>query len=291
MNFINILFTNCFFLIFLITTFSCNKKHAAQLDTEQEPLRNDKSKRNVSKKSSGGIFLAKLVPINTSLTKNLNGAITIVKDQLHFIADVRLSFGPISSLHLQSLRMGTRCPGNDDDINRDGYIDEIEGLNAYGKILIPFDDDLSSQRMGGGIYPVSDEFGHYIWSRHTDIEKILSDLQEPDLNPEDDIIKLVNKNLDIDGKVVLIQGVHQSEKIPDTLDHGPRLKKHVSLPIACGILKKITNTPGVELDDDQGVAIPDNWEADHDSRPDDGAIFPDVDMNRETGNYGEEFFN
>jgi hypothetical protein len=235
-----------------------------------------------------GIYQAILLPLNKQVSGHLNGSLTLVKSDDEFIADVRLSGGPKSVLQSQGIHIGERCPGEEEDINKDGYIDGEEGAEVYNEILLPLDDDLSSQRIGLGIFPVTDVYGSYFWSRATSFEKMMTDLREEDINLTDDYVKLpASMALSPIGKVVIIRGVPKSYELPATVLGRGRQGPHEGLPIACGIIKKLQNVPG-EIDHDKtGIPVPSPDYSGGFAGTDDGAIFPTRETTGETGNYGE----
>lgn len=240
-----------------------------------------------------GIYQAILKPVNAKIAGNyLNGSLNLVREGDEFIADVRLSGGPKSVLHTQSIHIGERCPDERDDLNNDGFIDAEEGIQVYKEILIPLDDDLSSQRIGLGIFPVSDAYGYYFWSRTVSFEKMMNDLFEEDINFADDYVKLnTGKSLLNSGKVVVITGIPSGEFLPDTVQGRGRQSAHEALPIACGVIRKLTSVPGVVDRDYTGIPVPADGETLGGSGgADDGAYFPSQGgtSGGVSGNYGED---
>lgn len=235
-----------------------------------------------------GIYQALLAPINKTVSGHLNGSLTIVREHDEFVADVRLSNGPKSVLHAQNIHVGDRCPDESDDLNGDGFIDGEEGAYVFREIIIPLDDDLSSQRMGLGTYPVTDEYGYYFWSRHVPFEKLLSDLREEDINHTDDYVKLENqKNLHLKNFVIVINGIPESTPLPQTVRGRGRATPHQALPIACGVIRKLEHVPGIIDKDETSISVPAGETIGGSSGADDGADFPS-DQGTTTGNYGEE---
>lgn len=237
-----------------------------------------------------GTYLSILSPINKNVSGHLNGTVSVIREQANFIVDVRMSGGPLSVLHNQSIHVGSRCPTELDDLNADGYIDAEEGSQVFGKIIIPLDDDISSQRMGGGIYPISDKYGQYLWSRSTPFDKLMQDLHEEDINLKDDFIKLEhNKNLTMLGKVVVILGIPETNFLPETVAGRGRLTPHQALPIACGVIRRLTTTSPGQIDTDYtGIPLPQGETIGGSSGVDDGAIFNQGGINNNSGNYGED---
>jgi hypothetical protein len=250
--------------------------HAPTLTLKTEPLEEEFK----------GVYQAIFAPLNKNFSGHLNGSLTILKENDDFIANIRFSGGPKSVLHTQSIHIGTRCPSLDDDLNNDGIIDGEEGALVYKEIILPLDEDLNSQWLGLGTYPASDEFGSYLWSRSASFKKILKDLYEEDINQKDDLIKLSDtKAFTLNGNVVVISGIPTSQELPETVIGRGRLTKHQSLPIACGVIRKLTHVPGVIDTDSTGIIYPGGDTIGGSSGVDDGAIFESYDT---TGNYGEE---
>lgn len=236
-----------------------------------------------------GTYMALLAPLNKTVSGHLNGALTLVKEEDELVIDVRLSNGPASVLHNQSIHVGDRCPTLDDDLNGDGFIDGEEAVNAYQEIIVPLDDDISSQRIGLGIFPVTDEYGYYFWSRSVSYEKFMADLREEDINPTDDYVKLSdNKHLTMIGKVVVIKGVPESTNLPETVSGRGRENKYQALPIACGVLKRLNAVPGTVDNDTTGIPVPAGETVGGSSGADDGALFPNSETSGNTGNYGDD---
>lgn len=241
-----------------------------------------------------GIYHARLRPINKDVAgKYLNGSLTLLRNGEDLIADVRLSGAPEDTLHMQSIHIGERCPDENDDLNRDGIIDAAEGAAVYKEILIPLDDDLSSQRMGLGIFPVSDIFGSYFWSRSVSYPKLMNDLREEDINLKDSYIKIGHeKTLLSSAKVVVIKGIPTSYSLPSTVQGYDREDPYMGLPIACGEISKLESVPG-EIDRDYtGIPLPSETGGVEGHGSDDGAIFPQEEVpplpGGTPGNYGDE---
>lgn len=235
-----------------------------------------------------GIYQAILSPLNETVSGKITGSLTLMREMDEFVAHVRFVSGPSSILHSQGIYVGHRCPTLSDDLNKDGFIDAEEGAKVYGNVLIPLDEDLNSQRMGGGTYPLADEFGNYSYSQAASYEKMLDDLLEKDINPTDDIAKLGNqKTLMAIGKVVVIFGIKNDQPLPETVIGKGRLGPHEAMPIACGIVKKVRNSPG-EVDlDHSNLPMPSE-----DTQTGHGEINDGADFSRlptiPGGNYGEE---
>lgn len=274
------------YLLLLLFIYGCSKGGGGGASNKSSPVVPIKDPLETQ---MYGTYQALLAPINKTVSGHINGALTLARDKNEFIADVRFSGGPPSILHTQNVHVGNRCPTEKDDLNKDGYIDAEEGNLVFQGILIPLDDDISSWRMGGGIYPAADEFGYYYYSKATDYNLLIEDLREDDINPDDDFIKLpANKTFNVTEMVVVIAGVSESIILPDSVSGRGRLTKHQGLPIACGVIRKLTTTPGVIDNDYTGIPLPEGETIGGSSGADDGADFNSDPSTGSTGNYGED---
>lgn len=239
-----------------------------------------------------GTYQAIFTPLNKTVSGHLNGSLTLVRDKDDVVVDVRFSNGPASIIHSQNIHIGERCPNETDDLNHDGYIDAEETAKVVKEILIPLDDDITSQYMGLGTFPVSDEFGYYFWSRATPFEKLMNDLREEDINPTDEYVKLSsNKSLTMIGKVVVVRGIPLSTPLPETVLGRGRLSPHQGIPVACAVIKRLEQAPGVIDQDRTNIPLPVDGETiGGSSGVDDGAIFPSTQTTEGggTGNYGDD---
>lgn len=236
-----------------------------------------------------GIYQAILAPVNKTVSGHMNGSLTIVRERDDVVIDVRFSNGPAKSIHSQNIHVGSRCPNESDDINRDGYIDAEEVASVVNEVLIPLDDDISSQWMGLGTFPVSDDFGYYFWSRATPFEKMMADLRDEDINLKDEYVKIgSDKALTMIGKVVLIRGVPDTTPLPETVLGRGRLSPHAGLPVACAVIRRLNSTPGVIDTDRTDIPVPEGETIGGSSGADDGADFPHQPTTGGTGNYGDD---
>jgi hypothetical protein len=116
---------------------------------------------------------------------------------------------------------------------------------AIGQIVIPLDGNLDSQMEGTAIYPSGDaDYGAFLYKSSASFARMFADLKTPDMNPSDNIIKLkADEGLSLQGRVVLLQGVNESLYVPDTATTNNEGSVHETMPIACGVFKKVRNLP------------------------------------------------
>ena len=222
-----------------------------------------------------GQFLGLLYPLNQFVSGKVTGAFTWSKENDEVIVDLRFNGGlPTAGvIHAQNIHQGKRCPDEADDLNEDGYIDAVEGEKVYGKILIPLDNDINSQLMGYGTFPVADEFGSYIYSSIASYNKIISDLTEEDLNSEDPFVKLGPEGqLSLKEKIVVVQGINATTIIPFSVKSNNSFANFQTLPIACGVIKEIKSVPGTRHRDETDLKIPVGGGSPGGIEGDDGAV-------------------
>jgi hypothetical protein len=207
-----------FFILILLTLISCGKAVEEKdkfLSTNQEGL-------------TDGTYRAFLFPVNGGVINQIDGEINVSRYGDEFKVSVSLKNAPPGT-HKQSLHSGSGCPKEVHDVNRDGLIDTYEARVVMGQILVPFDDDLSSQSRGNTFYPS----GSYRYARSTSYGLMLSDLHQPDDVINDNIIKLLETDLPLEARAVSIYG-----KSPKG-----------DIPIACGILTRVNETPSQNEED------------------------------------------
>lgn len=123
--------------------------------------------------------------------------------------------------HRQTLHMGSRCPSAADDTNGDTFIDYNEAMAVVGQPVMPLDGDLNSQTAGEGGYPRGIGM---TYNRSASLSKINADL---------------GMKVGFEGRVVLIHGTSFNPNLPTSIASFQGEPAHISLPVVCGILKKI----------------------------------------------------
>ncbi len=238
------IFLNMLSMTFLLFVISCNmSNHTSKpphqktvLDPIVVPIDSDVQ----------GQYLAVFESLNLELSHKISGAFTFsVESEIdELVMDVRLTNSGANLIHAQNLRTGSRCPTSNDDLNLDGIIDAFEGEAVYGKIFIPLDGDISSQSSHDGEFPSSDEYGNYIYAKLTSFSTFLQDLRQSEESNQDYVKLKTNEPLDIEKRVVVIQGLSEEIKLPETVRSVGSMTSHQSLPIVCGVIKKVLTPPG-----------------------------------------------
>ncbi|MFL5786060.1 MAG: hypothetical protein ACJ76H_15690 [Bacteriovoracaceae bacterium] len=223
-----------------------------------------------------GTYVSNLDTMNNGVGGAISAIASFNKEGDRLMAFLRFNGGYPGIAHQQRVHVGTRCPTMADDTNGDGYVDINEAYAVVGKILFPLDADISGQERGSSLWPAGDIYGSYQWERATSYSRFISDLREPDLNEENDFAKLgPNGDLNLDGRVVMVHGTNALSNLPDTVGTHGRLSNIQVMPIACGVIRKVTTFPGQVLDDPSlGVATGAGETVGGSSGADDGAIVP-----------------
>lgn len=170
---------------------------------------------------SDGEYKAFLRPLNSSV----NGFIP------HGAAEFRVSNGIINAktyldddtqvMHIQGIYSGTACPTLAQDANGDGLVDMAEAASVIGSMVLPLDGDIRTLVEGQNLYPKGKSF---TYSKSAPVLSINNELGRP---------------LALGGRVVLIQGTSDISRVPETVQSPEGIERNVSVPIVCGVIKKI----------------------------------------------------
>ncbi len=104
-------------------------------------------------------------------------------------------------------------------------IDLSEAIKVSGEVLIPLDRDLNSGVLGENLYPSGSGFTYTANASLVNLEK--------------DVRERTGENLNLSGRVVLIHGVAPLTRLPQTVSTLRGLSPQNSVPIVCGVLKRL----------------------------------------------------
>lgn len=204
-------------IITLFLLLSCGKK----VEEEEEEI--------ILEESGDGTYSAILIPVNSRISGHVNGDVKVSKYGDHFKVEVQIKNAPSGYLK-QYIHTGSTCPRLTHDTNGDGYLDHYETRQQTGYAVVPLDGDLASQRQGAN-YVLK---GNYRYSRSTSYYLMLSDLHLPDEIVNDSIIKLYEKDLVLERRVITVYVA--GTRLPGSVTGG-------ELPVACGVLTRISEVP------------------------------------------------
>jgi hypothetical protein len=185
-------------------------------------------------------YEAKLSSLNNSVAGLVNGEVSVSIKKDVFKVSISLYDAPPGIIHQQYVYTSDVCPTLANDFNQDGFIDYIEALDAAKTILIPLDNELSSQ-IPEGHYPVTNSSGNYFYTQSTSMSRMIKDLRGSDPKSNDDISKLNSRDhFNLTGRIVIVHGVDHTNELPPSVATKGNIPSHRTLPIACGVLIKVT---------------------------------------------------
>ena len=192
-----------------------------------------------------GQYRATFETLNPHINGTIPGSLTFFRKEDRLITFVRLFAGQPKAWHQQGVYLGRRCPNLGDDTNRDGIIDIVEAMQVVGKMIIPLDSNMNTQASGRGLYPLGDLSGYYHYERVSSFRRLFDDLRSEDLDTDDHIAKLApDEKFSFERRVVMVQGVVEETILPETVAGLGKRQPFQTLPITCGIIYKVTETPG-----------------------------------------------
>lgn len=176
------------------------------------------------------IYTAELQPMNaTAAGSETTGQakFTINGDELTI--EINVAGSPPDTIHWQHFHGfpdagEAACAGPDADTNGDGIVDLIETEPASGTTMVPFTNDPASMDIPAGVYPKSDSDGKYEYKETVSFEALSKAFASA----------FEGQELDLDKRVVLIHGVPEGTKLPDSVQSLGPIPATTTLPIACG---------------------------------------------------------
>ncbi len=115
------------------------------------------------------------------------------------------------------------------DTNGDGIIDLIETHKYTGKTLIPFNADPAALVIKSDTYPLANKDGLVTYQITIPLDKLKEAIKK-----EYGIDKL-----ELENRTIFIHGIPEGQKLPDSVQSLPGVPAYITVPIACGIIKKL----------------------------------------------------
>lgn len=191
---------------------------------------------------SVGIFRANLTTLNSNVTGNSTTGTALFRiegDEIEVLMNV--NGAPKSITHIQHIHTGTACPTASADTNGDGFVDVVEGVPAYGPILVNLDGDLNSFAASSSSFPTSNSAGTYVYREKATLSRLLADLRTEDTDTTDAIVKLQpGEELNLGQRHVVVHGVPSSANLPATVQSLGTIPSSATLPIACGTITRLS---------------------------------------------------
>lgn len=192
-----------------------------------------------------GLLMAKFETLNPHINGTIPGSLTLSMKDDKLITFLRVFAGQPKAWHPQGIYMGSRCPNLGDDKNGDGIIDIVEAMNVVGKMIVPLDTNMNSQMSGKNFFPIGDLSGYYHYERVASYSRLVEDLRGVDSDTEDHITKLTaDEPFSFENRTVIVQGVLEETILPETVSGLGKRRPFQTLPITCGVIKKVATTPG-----------------------------------------------
>ncbi|MEO6947152.1 MAG: hypothetical protein ABI150_11400 [Nitrobacter sp.] len=182
------------------------------------------------------VYKAELSPLNEKTTgSNPTGEATLTISGDRLTIRVTAKGVPPNMEHLQHFHGfatgdGTsRCPTAHDDKDSDGIIDIVETEPVAGTTMVPFHDDPVSMAIVNDTYPKAGPNGSYSYTKTVSLKALEAAFAK----------KFPGQRLDFARRVVFLHGVPTAMKLPATVTSLGHIPAQVTLPIACGEIKKI----------------------------------------------------
>jgi hypothetical protein len=181
-------------------------------------------------------YKAELSPLNSTTTgSDASGeaTFTISGDRLTIVISAKGV--PPSMEHLQHFHgfatddRTSRCPTARDDKNGDGIIDMVETEPVAGTTMVPFTDDPISMQIVNNTYPKAGTDGSYVYEKTISLKALKAAFTA----------KFPGQQLDLDRRVVFLHGVPTATKLPATVASLDHIPVQVTLPIACGEIRRV----------------------------------------------------
>lgn len=179
-------------------------------------------------------YVAQLQPMNTAVAGGAStGQATFTERGGELTMDIQIQGAPASIEHWQHFHgfkdgASATCPSAANDANHDGIVDLIETGSTSGTTMVPFIAHPLTMDIPKGSYPVADASGAY----HYRVTVPVAELQAAFAQ------QFPGQKLDLDRRVVFIHGVPAATRLPASVQSLGPIPAQVTLPIACGVIRK-----------------------------------------------------
>lgn len=220
---------------------ACMLAMVASCGSNDDDDNNNRPPQQEEQAGDEGVYRATLQALNGQVAGNPTGTADISISGDIISVNVNMTGTNPNTAHLQNLFVSDSCPTSAQDLNRDGFIDVLEGIPSYGGILIPLDQNIETQT-GFDTAPPSDAQGNYTYSSTGSLSRMLGDLRAPDSDPTDPVFKLrADEDLNLENRVIVIHGVSSQTDLPNSVGTVLTTARQ-TLPIACGRIQRVTGT-------------------------------------------------
>jgi hypothetical protein len=181
------------------------------------------------------VYVAPLHALNTKIT----GVETTGEARFSITGDtltisVSADKLPPDIMHLQHFHgfkdnRDATCPTESADVNHDAIFDLIETEATSGTTMVPFHDDPVSMGIVRDTYPKASADGTFQYQKTVSLKDLNAAFTEA----------FGDKELDLDRRVVFLHGILPSTKLPASAASLGTIPAQVTLPIACGEIKRV----------------------------------------------------
>lgn len=181
-------------------------------------------------------FIGTLTPMNTAVTHlktSGEARFSINGDDLTITIEVGNAPPQIEHWqHFHGFADGrdASCPTEAADANHDGIIDLIETGSAAGTTMVPFNKDPAAMMIPAATYPKASAQGAFHYSEVVSLKDLSVSFRKA----------FAGQTIDLERRVVFIHGVVPSSKLPGTVASLGPIPADVTLPIACGKIKRVS---------------------------------------------------
>lgn len=183
-------------------------------------------------------YKAELSPLNeTTIGSKVSGEATFTISGDRLTIRITAKGVPPNMEHLQHFHgfansdRTSRCPTARDDTNGDGIIDMVETEPVAGTTMVPFHNEPVSMAIVNDTYPTAGADGSYSYEKTVSLKALEEAFTK----------KIPGQRLDLDRRVVFLHGVPAATKMPATVASLDHIPAQVTLPIACGEIKKVVD--------------------------------------------------
>ena len=181
------------------------------------------------------VYVADLRALNTAATKTSavgNIRFTVHGDSLTI--HVRMHDVPAGIEHWQHFHgfpdgHQSTCPTLKADTSHDGLIDILETEPAAGTTMVPFNADPVAMDIPTHTYPQANKTGVYDYTKTVSLAALQKAFGA----------KYTGGTIDLSRRVAMVHGVPESTALPKTVSSLGPIPARVTLPIACGAIRKL----------------------------------------------------
>lgn len=180
-------------------------------------------------------YVAELRPLNAGVVgRAAEGTATFEVENGQLNLSVQAKGLAPGVMHLQHTHGfpkggGATCPTAAADANRDGYVDLRETEATAGTTMIPLHGMPQSLEIPADSYPVADAKGEIHYRHSVRLAKLTSALKS----------KFGVAEPAFGDRVVFLHGTAADAKLPDSVASLPGVPARVTLPVACGAIRRV----------------------------------------------------